>query len=271
MTSALAIVAYVHPGVAFIEAMKFIGITSIIEVLLWFTCWTGEYYSKRLEETNAILSTRRKELEIYTSLLRHDLSNDIQMILGGLELAQMTKDDMKKHASFVESTLAAAERMRSLIHVFSLSEEDLDKDLLTILKAISDRAQIAFKGLRVKIKPSSQVENYPLYYGRLTALAFENLLRNTAQHAGQNPNVKIDLRFDDNFLVICYEDDGPGIPQEIRDQLFGRGVSTGPKGRGLGLYLTKIIIESEGGTINLDSGTEKGCRFEIRLPKKTIT
>ncbi|TFG33308.1 HAMP domain-containing histidine kinase [Candidatus Thorarchaeota archaeon] len=269
MTMGLTLFVYIHPGISFIEAMKLIGVASVVQILLWFTCWTGEYYSTKLEQANASLATRRKELEIYTSLLHHDLSNDIQMVLGGLELAQMTTDDVNRHASFLESTLAAAERMRSLIHVFSLSEDDLDDDFLTILKTICDRAQIAFKGLHVEIKASKDVKSNPLFYGRLTALAFENLLRNTAQHAGENPNVTIDLHVDEKSLIVYFDDDGPGISPQIRNQLFGRGVSTGSKGRGYGLYLTRMIIESEGGSICLDPDKEQGCHFLIKLPKRT--
>lgn len=268
VTSGLTILTYFHPGVIFTEAIQYIGVALIVEVFLWFTCWTGEYYASRLEQVNSNLAKRQRELEIYTSLLRHDLSNDIQMILGGLELAQMTRNDLNKHMAFIDSTLAAAERMRSLIHVFSLSDEDLDLDLLSILRTICRRAQIAFKGLQVQLKASKEVEDTPLYYGRLTSLAFENLLRNTAQHAGNNPCVDIELSFENDFLVIRFGDDGPGISDAIRDQLFGKGITTGEKGRGMGLYLTKMVIESEAGHIELDSSTESGCCFIIKLPIK---
>jgi len=49
--------------------------------------------------------------------------------------------------------------------------------------------------------------------------------------------------------------------------LFGKGVTTGSKGRGLGLYLTKTIIESEGGSIELVDTGRPGCCFHIRLPR----
>ncbi|TFG28269.1 HAMP domain-containing histidine kinase [Candidatus Thorarchaeota archaeon] len=268
MTTGLTLLAYVHPGIVFYDAIKLIGVAFAVETLLWFTCWTGEYYSTKLEQANTTLDMRRRELEIYTSLLRHDLSNDIQMILGGLELAQMTSDDANRQSSFLESTLAAAERMRSLIHVFSLSEEDLENDFLSILRSICNRAELAFKGMSIQVNATEEVEKNPLYYGRLTALAFENLLRNTAQHGGENPNIKIDMQIEHQSLIIHFEDDGPGISPQIREQLFGRGVSTSTKGRGLGLYLTKMIIESEGGSIRLIDPTDKGCHFQITLPLK---
>ena len=65
-----------------------------------------------------------------------------------------------------------------------------------------------------------------------------------------------------------FEDDGPGVSEEIREQLFGKGVTTGSKGRGLGLYLTKAIIESEGGSIELVETGRTGCCFHIKLPRR---
>ena len=262
----LTILCWIHPGILFSDAIEFIAVSFALQALLWFTNWTNEYYVMKIEQSNRSIENRRRELEIYTSLLRHDLSNDIQMVQGGLELAQITSDEPKKQAAFIDSTLAAAERMRSLIHMFSLSEDDLENDIATVLELICKRAQIAFKRMQINLEMDEEVRNHPLYYSKLTALAFENLLRNTAQHAGASPNVEIKIALTDNHLVIVFEDDGPGIAEEIREQLFGRGVTTESKGRGLGLYLTKNIIESEGGSIKLIETGKPGCCFHIQLP-----
>ena len=262
----LIIVCFVHPGIIFTNAIEIIAISFSIQTLIGITTWTTEYYSMKIEENNRTIETRRRELEIYTSLLRHDLSNDIQMILGGLELSQLTIEEPKKQAAFLESTLAAAERMKSLIHIFSISENELDRDLVSVLELICRRAVIAFKGMKVNLDIKEGVFNHKIFYGKLTALAFENLLRNTAQHAGETPTVQITISQTNNHLNILFEDDGPGISEEIRKQLFGKGVTTGSKGRGLGLYLTRTIIESEGGCIELVDTGRSGCCFHIQLP-----
>ena len=263
----LIIVCFFHPGIIFSNALEIIGISFAIQTLIGITTWTTEYYSMKIEENNRTIERRRRELEIYTSLLRHDLSNDIQMILGGLELSQMTLDEPKKQASFLESTLAAAERMKSLIQIFSVSENELDSDLVSVLELICRRAEIAFKGMKVNLDIKEDVHDHKIFYGKLTALAFENLLRNTAQYAGESPTIKITISRTNNHLDILFEDDGPGVSEEIRKQLFGKGVTTGNKGRGLGLYLTKTIIESEGGSIELVDTGKSGCCFQIRLPR----
>ncbi len=266
MSSVLVMVSLLHPGIDFPQAIELIAVAFVFQVLVWITSWTTEYYSISLEESNLNLAARRRELEIYTSLLKHDLANDIQIILGSLELSQMTIDDPKKCANFIESTLAAAERMKSLIHIFSISEDELDNDILTIVELICQRAQITFKGMLITLDIEEEVRNQPVFYGKLIALAFENLLRNTDQHAGNSPNVRISISQINDHLEIIFEDDGPGVPEEIRDQLFRRGVTTGAKGRGLGLYLTRKIIEAEGGSIILTDNGKPGCCFKIRLP-----
>ncbi|MHA1422014.1 MAG: sensor histidine kinase [Candidatus Thorarchaeota archaeon] len=263
----LLIVCLYHPGILFSDAIEFIGASFAIQTLIGIATWPTEYYSMKIEENNRTIEARRRELEIYTSLLRHDLANDIQMILGGLELSQMTLDEPKKHSSFLDSTLAAVERMKNLIHIFSVSQAELDNDLVSVLELICRRAEIAFKGMKVNLDIKDDVRDHKIFYGKLVAMVFENLLRNAAQHAGETPRVQITISATYNHLDIVFEDDGPGIPEEIRKQLFGKGVTTGSKGRGLGLYLTKTIIESEGGSIELVDTGRPGCCFHIRLPR----
>ena len=225
----------------------------------------SEYYSTGLEKSNRRLEARRRELEIYTSLLRHDLGNDLQLILGGIELSQMANGEPRQVA-FLESTYAAAQRMRSLLHIFSMTDAELDDNIVAVLEKIGKRAEIAFKGMQVSINIADEVRDRPPKYGRLVALAFENLLRNASQHAGNNPNVEIEITRVGDMLEVMFEDDGPGIDPNIRESLFEKGTSTGSEGKGLGLYLAKTIIESENGSISLVSTNGSGCCFLIRLP-----
>ena len=262
---ALILLSIIHPGIIFTEAMESIAVFFAIAVLLMFTSWNQEFYSKGLERSNRTLESRRKELEIYTSLLRHDLGNDLQMILGGIELSQMSNGEPRQ-AAFLESTHAAAQRMRSLLHIFSMTDAELDADIVTVIEKIGKRAEIAFKGMLVSINVAEEVRQHPPKYGRLVGLAFENLLRNASQHAGNDPNVEITVAQSDDKLEVIFEDDGPGIDGSIKENLFEKGVSTGPEGKGLGLYLSKAIIESENGSIELTEKETTGCCFLIKLP-----
>ncbi len=265
ITTALIILSVTHPGIILSDVIELIAIYVAISILLVFTSWTQDFYSKGLESSNRNLAARKRELEIYTSLLRHDLGNDLQMILGGIELSQMANGEPRQ-AAFLESTYAAAHRMRSLLHIFSMSDMELDTDILTVLEKIGKRAEIAFKGMLVAINVTDEVRQNPPKYGRLIALAFENLLRNVAQHAGNDPKVEIKISKANENLEVLFGDDGPGIDPSIRENLFEKGVSTGTEDRGLGLYLSKTIIESEEGSIELIKIDQPGCCFLIKLP-----
>jgi signal transduction histidine kinase len=265
LSIALIVLGIIHPGIQFSNALESVALFFAIGILLMFTSWNQDYYSTGLEKSNRRLEARRRELEIYTSLLRHDLGNDLQLILGGIELSQMASGKPRQDA-FLESTYAAAQRMKSLLHIFSMTDAELDDNIVAVLEKIGKRAQIAFKGMQVSINIADEVRDRPPKYGRLVALAFENLLRNASQHAGNNPNVEIEISRVNDTLEVMFEDDGPGIDSNIRESLFEKGTSTGSEGKGLGLYLAKTIIESENGSISLVSTNGSGCCFLIKLP-----
>ncbi|MFW9907900.1 MAG: sensor histidine kinase [Candidatus Thorarchaeota archaeon] len=100
--------------------------------------------------------------------------------------------------------------------------------------------------------------------GALLPTAFENILRNAAQHASSNPEVYIRVFKEEPNLVILISDNGPGISPELQDSLFHR--SDFRRENGLGLYLTKQIITVCGGTTELDrSAKAKGASYRINL------
>ena len=70
-----------------------------------------------------------------------------------------------------------------------------------------------------------------------------------------------------SHIVINFEDDGPGIPTEIREKIFDRGFST-IGGTGVGLAIVKSIILSHGGTIVVHQPRSRGANFLIKLPQK---
>jgi len=69
-------------------------------------------------------------------------------------------------------------------------------------------------------------------------------------------------------------DTGIGIPEEVREKLFGKFYSTkGSRGTGLGLVLTKKVVEEHGGSIDIDAESEpgKGTTFRIEIPFRPIS
>jgi signal transduction histidine kinase len=88
--------------------------------------------------------------------------------------------------------------------------------------------------------------------------AFENLLRNAAEHAGTGVTVRIEPT-DGGFAVV---DDGPGFDPEDRGRVFEEGY-TGGGGTGLGLAIVRTVIEAHGWTIEATDAENGGARFEV--------
>ncbi|MBD3405725.1 MAG: hypothetical protein GF411_06290 [Candidatus Lokiarchaeota archaeon] len=257
-----------HPGISLAIAIEGIAISYAIAFLLTFSTWSQEYSIIKLRETNEELGERQSEQEVYTSLLAHDLSNDLQIVMGRAELAQVHYDQDSEVYSCMQSVIAASRRMRSLIQIFRLTEEDIENDIVRLLNNIAIRAEIAFKPMKVTIHHVDSVPEVHVYISRLLPSAFENLLRNCAQHCGPRPEVDIFIKQSKEYVIIDFCDNGPGIEESIVSKLFQKGITTSKEGHGLGLYLTKKVIESHNGTIQLEQTADhSGCTFRIQLPR----
>lgn len=92
---------------------------------------------------------------------------------------------------------------------------------------------------------------------------FENLIRNAFEHAGADTTVFVgELDNEDGFFVA---DDGPGIPEDIQDEVFASGFTTNDDGTGFGLNIVSEIVEAHNWTISLGDDSRFGAVFEIRF------
>jgi len=100
---------------------------------------------------------------------------------------------------------------------------------------------------------------------------FRNLLNNAVQH-NDSSTPRIELSFDvrDQDVEIRIADNGPGIPDEHKDTVFGKGErGLGSAGSGIGLYLVDTLVTEYGGTIRLEDNEPTGAVFVVRLPLAT--
>jgi two-component system, chemotaxis family, CheB/CheR fusion protein len=101
-----------------------------------------------------------------------------------------------------------------------------------------------------------------------------NLLTNALIHAADSPDVAIRLRRLRRWAEIDIEDHGPGILPDVQARLFSRferGGGIQRRGLGLGLYISREIVNAHGGTIEVDSQPGYGTTFTIRLPLASRT
>ncbi len=268
-TLLLMVYSYFHESIVFLTAMEPIFDQAALSVIVLLFTWMTNYYVRQLEYRQDDLQQRQRELEVYTSVLTHDLGNDMQVLRGCVELLEVTDGLSPKNTQNLETALAVSDRMGNVVKLFSSVGKQREFDFLSALQEIAVGAEHAFKGMKVEVKIWPGVDTSRARVGILLPLVIENLLRNTAEHAGPESNVSICVWMKQNSFEIEYRDDGPGIPESIRPQVFRKGITTRENGKGLGLYLSQRIVDSYGGSIELVVDGETGHdMFRIAVPTR---
>ncbi len=216
------------------------------------------------------VKTSLRELELYSSLLRHDIGNDLQIASGAIEGARLTAGDVSKVKKYINMAQASIERMVGLVTLADTRSTGPVDKLGVLVKKSALQAKSVHSGLKIKVKADDSARDASLVSGRLLPLFFDNMFRNTSIHSGPSSKIFIDLLKVCNKIQIDIVDDGPGIAAEIRASIFQRGVST--RGKGMGLYLCKRIIEGYGGTLELleSSPLGRGAAFRAQLPIREL-
>jgi CheY-like chemotaxis protein len=147
-------------------------------------------------------------------------------------------------------------------------------DLLSAAKEAASTLSPAFsaKGVRLLLNDKNLPQTTWRVQGEETRLRriFTNLLENALRYTPANSSVTIGIEDEGPFLKAYVDDEGPGLPADLRPAeifaLFGKGRKNGGKS-GLGLYFCRVTVERWGGSIGCSSLAEIGSRFWFRLPK----
>ncbi|MFW9909624.1 MAG: PAS domain S-box protein [Candidatus Thorarchaeota archaeon] len=206
-----------------------------------------------------------RELALYTSLLHHDLGNDLQIILGYIDAANILGHDNSRTLEMISTVENAAQRMKNLLEALSRPEEDVEQEIPQLISRVATEAQKIYSGLSVKIAVAKDAQPLRIIGGRLLPMVFENIIRNSVQFSAADPEIEISISKSEKRAFIDISDNGPGVAPEIKKKLFSKGVST--TGGGFGLYLVKHVLSAYNGTIELlDEEGRKGATFRISLP-----
>ncbi len=101
------------------------------------------------------------------------------------------------------------------------------------------------------------------------AQVFLNLIENGLQAMEEGGGtLKVSTRVTDTTFEVSFADEGCGIPEDNLGQIFDPLFTTKTKGIGLGLAISKSMVEANGGSISVESNGEKGSTFTVRFAKK---
>ena len=231
-----------------------------------------ERYRQQLEAQN-------DRLESFTGMVSHDLRNPLNVAQGNSqiisELFEAAKNEDGSYEPLGTETLATIDDAADALTVTLARMERLIDDLLVLAREGQLIDETGPVSLRTVAQDGWQmidqreatlvVEENPTITAdpdRLQQL-LENLFRNAIEHGGKDVTIRVGALADDTGVYI--EDNGPGIPEDIRDEVFESGVTTNQDGTGFGLAIVGEIVTAHGWTIECTESESGGARFEITV------
>ena len=223
------------------------------------------WVSYELERRRAAdrLESERDRLDEFASVVSHDLRNPLTTARGRMDLLADECD-----SEHVEPVQRALSRMETLIeNILMLAREGGGVEELTRvdLTALAEAAWETTDTRGGTLRVTSDGYDLRADEPRLRQL-LENLFRNAAEHGsvGRGSDgvaVTVGPLTDDAGFYVA--DDGPGIPEDDRDQVFESGYTTRSDGTGFGLDIVSKIADGHGWTVGVTESADGGARFEF--------
>jgi two-component system, OmpR family, sensor histidine kinase VicK len=287
----------------FIKDVKDDNKDNLIEAVSYATLHTSK---SRIESYNFIFDTIWKQADLYESLREanrnllysyqkleehdamekefinlaaHELRTPSQSIIG---YSEMLKDLPERNKQYEEAISRNAERLYSLI-TNMLSIARIESQTIKLNKTVFDlnvkiENVIRDASQQVGVQKADKVNIVFKPTGRINIIAdkekifqvFANLLNNAIKFTNEGSiNISIKQKEKSNEAIVTIKDSGSGIDAEIIPYLFSKFKTKSEKGLGLGLYISKNIVEAHHGKIEAyNNPNSKGATFVVTLPLK---
>ncbi|MDV4342176.1 PAS domain S-box protein [Methanoculleus sp. YWC-01] len=210
------------------------------------------------------------EVNLYVDILTHDINNANTIAMGYLQMLSESGDG--SDGTFVGKSLAAIYQSNEVI-----------QNVLALRKLKSGDAELrpvplgpVFRNICSYHAGSHIVCNgadATLLADDLISVVFANLIGNAVKFGGQEAVITVSVQEEENTVTVTVADTGPGVPDDLKPRLFKRSVrgTTKKSGKGLGLYIVRMLVERYGGSVRVGDRVpghpEEGAAFTLTLPR----
>lgn len=220
------------------------------------------------------LEARSEKLELLNRILRHDIRNDMTVVLAVLDL-------LADHVTDEDGTELVDEVRERAQHVVDLTA--ILQDLMTVVLDETDTlhpvpvgsvledeiADLDAAYSRAITRIDGDLPTVDVRGNEMLHSVFRNLLKNAVQHNDQAlPEVVVSASTTEDAVTVRIADDGPGIPDDRKSEVFGRdekGLES--SGSGVGLYLVDRLVEEFGGSVHVEDNDPRGAVVVVELPR----
>ena len=230
-------------------------------VALFFCLIVFNYYKSSISSnSNKIWASFAKETA-------HQIGTPLSSLMGWSTLLKEEKVDNKIIVEIekdIERLNTITKRFSKIGSIPELLKEDVNAVLISSVNYLSKRSSSL---INLTFKPCREITYSPLNK-TLFEWVIENLVKNSIDSMNGSGNIIISVFNNNNEIKILVKDDGNGIPPKIQKKIFNSGFTSKKKGWGLGLSLSKRIINQyhNGKIFIKESDRKKGTSIEIKLP-----
>lgn len=225
-------------------------------------------------QEQAVTNERLAAVGKMAAHVTHEIRNPLSSIGLNLELLQeeIAQSGADEQRNLVRAIAREVGRLESLseeyLRLARLPSPRLDADDLPgMLREVVDFAKPEMSRDAISLELELPAELPPtLFDESQIKQALSNLLRNAREAMEDGGQIVVRARAEGMSVVIDVEDDGPGIPESIREEVFDPFFSTKDEGTGLGLAITRQIVAGHGGMIRCEDVSPHGTVFHISLP-----
>ncbi|THE63035.1 PAS domain S-box protein [Salinadaptatus halalkaliphilus] len=220
------------------------------------------------------LREQNERLDAFARIVSHDLRNPLGVSQGYLDLVEETGS-----IDHVDQVRDGLDRMESIIDDVLAIARDGEWAADTETVALEDIAADAWEHVSTETAALSIDTQATIVADRSRLLRLlENLFRNSVEHGSTSSRPQADDSVEDDGIAVTIrvgsfdapdrhgfyvEDDGTGLPADIRDDLFDPSVSSGTDGLGIGLWIVREVATGHGWSVTASESENGGARFEF--------
>jgi signal transduction histidine kinase len=238
-----------------------------------------EHGRRELEAQNAELRESERMKTELVSIVSHELRTPLASVLGFTALLLKREFDAPSRRHYLGIVDAQARRLAALLEDFldvqRIEHEgvDLATERVDLARLLEEQAQL-YAAQSPRHHVEVEIADRPLPVrgdpGRL-AQVVGNLLSNAIKYSPEGGTVELTAERSGDAVRVAVRDEGRGIPEDQQSRIFtkffrGDAGATGITGTGLGLAVSREIVEAHGGSIGFDSDPGEGSTFWLVLP-----
>jgi PAS domain S-box-containing protein len=213
------------------------------------------------------------ELAVVNRIVRHDIRNDMSVILAWVQQLKAELDESRQETLdlLLRRTKAVVQLTDTVKDYVEMLEDDTNIQFESVLlpEIIEQEATAtrqAYDSVSIDI---GQIPATPVLANSMLVSVFRNLFHNAVQHNDKAvPEITVTGEETEQTVIVNVADNGPGIPDTQKQELFGKGdKGLESSGTGIGLYLVNELTDRFGGNVAVRDNEPEGTIFSLELQK----